>query len=65
MLHAEQTKTRFFAEDVFVAKIFSDAHFWQKMSFLMKFGETNMSFLVEFEKIQYVVLQGILHKIKN
>ena len=44
--------------------------FWRptpdkKCRFWCNFGGTNMSFWVEFREIQYVVLDGILPKIKN
>ena len=59
-LHAEQTKTRFFAEDVFSAKIFSDASLltknvvfdgiWGKLisRFWWNLGKSNTSFYKEF-----------------
>ena len=59
-LHAEQTKNRFFAEDVFSAKIFSDAPLltknvvfdgiWGKLicRFWWNLGKSNTSFYKEF-----------------
>ena len=54
-----------FGHKYFLPKHFLAPNAGQKMSFWWNFGGTDMSFWVEFGEIQYVVLDGILPKIKN